>query len=382
MEFDRPEWVTQMEGVLETLNEGVLIVDDCDRVVFANECMAQMIGCPREEVVGQNSRRYYRPEEARAAHGAATGSREERGERFEYLLPQCSGGRLPVVVSSSVIEDPDGREFSVVTFTDITEQKRAEQQLKEANEQLRRHAEEIEAELRLASRVQQSLAPKSLRWGRAVVESEYLPVHTIGGDFGLVSPASDGQLNLLVCDVSGHGISAALVANRIYAETISLLDRGADVGELLHALNQFVVRQIGLPGFYFTMAVARLSGDGRTLRFASAGHPPGFWLSGGECRRLEPGGTILGLLENPLPREVAREIPVASGDRVVLYTDGLLEVWNRAGEELGVEGLEDIVRRHAARPAAELKQSILREIEAWRQGPPTDDISLVVVEML
>ena len=130
-----------------------------------------------------------------------------------------------MVIAAKTLEDPDGREFAVVTFTDITEQKRAETELRDANTLLEARAREIEEELTLASRVQQSLAPKSLVWGTASVETFYQPVRSIGGDFGLVTPSED-QLDLLVCDVSGHGISSALVANRIYTETMSQIERG------------------------------------------------------------------------------------------------------------------------------------------------------------
>jgi serine phosphatase RsbU (regulator of sigma subunit) len=175
------------------------------------------------------------------------------------------------------------------------------------------------------------------------VDTAYQPVRTIGGDFGLVSPVGDdGQLNLLVCDVSGHGISSALVANRIYTETMSLLDRRVEVGEMLRQLNRFVVNQIRLPGFYFTMAVARLTHSGLRMTFASGGHPPAFWLTPtGECRQLGAQGTILGLLDDAMPQDASQEIALSSGERVVLYTDGLLEVWNQRGEELGVNGLEE-----------------------------------------
>ena len=121
------------------------------------------------------------------------------------------------------MEDPDGRTFTIITFTDISEQKSAEAQLRAANKLLEERQKEIEEDLTLAARVQQSLAPKSLIWGNLHVEAYYHPVRTIGGDFGLVSPLDTDHLNLLVCDVSGHGIGSALVANRIYSETITHL---------------------------------------------------------------------------------------------------------------------------------------------------------------
>src|ERR1700694_2176788 len=111
-------------------------------------------------------------------------------------------------------EDPHVREFAIVTFTDISEQKSAEAELREANAKLAERQKEIEEDLALAARVQQSLAPKSIVWGSMRVETYFHPVRTIGGDFGLVSPLDDDHLNLLLCDVSGHGIGSAPFGNR------------------------------------------------------------------------------------------------------------------------------------------------------------------------
>ncbi len=98
---------------------------------------------------------------------------------------------MPVIVSSRRLEDPDGREFAIVTFTDISDQKSAEAQLRDANIRLEERQKEMEEDLALAARVQQSLAPKSIVWGGLRVDTYYHPVRTIGGDFGLVSPLDE-----------------------------------------------------------------------------------------------------------------------------------------------------------------------------------------------
>ncbi len=208
-----------MAGILETLNEGVLIVDDCEHVIFVNSVFEEMTGVSREDVLGKDPLLvYYGPTKYIL--------RERRREvqtlgriRHEFFLPTKDGSKLPVVSSARKMEDPDGRTFTIISFTDISEQKSAEEQLRAANKLLEERQREIEEDLTLAARVQQSLAPKSLTWGSLEVEAFYHPVRTIGGDFGLVSTLDTDHLNLLVCDVSGHGIGSALVANRIYSET-------------------------------------------------------------------------------------------------------------------------------------------------------------------
>ena len=98
-------------------------------------------------------------------------------------------------------------------------------------------------------------------------------------------------------------------------------------------------------------------------------------------RLLDSQSGVLGCLTDVTPSESVDEIDINSGDRLVLYTDGLTEVFNQNGEMLGVEGLTELVRRFANRNLPEMKQAILDGVAAWRQGPLTDDMSLVIVEL-
>jgi sigma-B regulation protein RsbU (phosphoserine phosphatase) len=378
----KPDWLAQMEGILETLNEGVMIVDDCNQIIFSNQCLIEMAGYPIEEALNRGPGYFFQGEDLERATKLLAGTQHDGRTRFEFFVPRKDGTKIPAIISSRIIEDLEGRQFTVITFTDITEQKRAQAEVEQANGKLRERQEEIERELQLAQRVQRSLAPQCIRWGPFAVEAFYMPVSSIGGDFGLVTPLGDDALNLLVCDVTGHGISAALIANRIYTETMHLLEHRADPGEILRRLNDFVYRNIQVSGFYFTLAVARLHDHKRRLTFASAGHPPALWIApGGEARRLESRSMVLGLLEQAVHADPVEEVELSPGDRLVLYTDGFTEVNDHRGEQLGVDGLEEIARQSATLPLVEMKQRILDRVGAWRHGPYTDDMSLVLVEV-
>ena len=379
--IEKPDWLEQMEGILETLNEGVLIADDCQRILFVNECFEKMSAMPRSCFLGRTPAIFYSPNEYQFLETQVDIARRRGHNRFEFVIPRPDGVRVPVIVSSRSVEDPDGRMFGVVTFTDITEQKQAEQKLREANVQLQRRAEEIQRDLVLAARVQQSLAPRTLEWGRALVETYYKPVLSIGGDFGLVSP-HDHHLDLLICDVSGHGISSALLANRIYTETLSLLRGGSHSGKLMRRLNDFVVQQIGISGFMFTMAAARLDEAGRRLIYAAGGHPPGFLITAaGELRMLESRATILGAIEDAVPEEATDSYDLSPGDRVMLYSDGLTEVWDAQGDMLGIEGLGQMAKRAAELPLSAMREQIIRGVVGFSATPVHDDMSLVLLEV-
>jgi len=382
MTVERREWLKSMEGILEMLNEAVLIADDREGIVFVNKCMERLLGTPRSGLVGKTVDAFYSGEDYAFTQERRALLKGVGYDRFEFFVPRTDGTRVPVILSSRELEAPDGSHFSVFTCTDITEQKNAEQRLRDANVQLERRAVEIERDLTLATRVQQSLAPQALQWGQLAVEAYYMPVRTIGGDFGLVAPFDGTHLDVLVCDVSGHGISSALLANRVYTETLILLRRGMELGEMLRTLNRFVVEQIGVAGFMFTMAAARVDQTGRQLTYAAAGHPPGLLISpSGELRQLESLSTILGALRDAVPQHASREFKLSAGDRLMLYSDGLTEVWNSSGEMLDVEGLVKIARNAAALPLPAMRQAIIQGVNSYSAEPLQDDVSLVLVEV-
>ena len=382
MDSERPQSLQQMEPILETLNDGVVIADESDQILFVNTVFEEMTGIPRSEIIGHDARQLYdRAEEFALTQAFRQKTLEIGRSREEFLLPTKGGGRLPVVASVRVTRRPEGGSFAVATLTDISEQKRTEDKLRAANARLAEYRREIERDLVLAARVQQSLAPKPILWGGLRVDTFYQPARRIGGDFGLVAPFNEEHLNLLVCDVSGHGISSALIANRIYLETITLLGNRAPLADMLRQLNSLVIQNVGVSGFFFTLAAARINRGGRTMEFAGAGHPPAMIVQpGAEPRLLPSRSMILGTLPDAVGADATLYTEIEPGDRIVLYTDGLTDVFDSRGEMLKVEGLQNFIREAALLPFDEMKQSILDRVAAWRDGPPVDDESLVLVE--
>lgn len=380
-EIEKPEWLIQMETVLEVLNEGVVIANDRYRILFANSRFLEMTGIPPHELIGCNLRHFYSLKEwdflMRQVNVAVRTGRN----RYAFVLPREGGGRLPVVMSSRTLQH-SGNRFGIVTFTDISDHVRAAEELRSANAKLQKRQEDIEEDLRLAARVQHSLAPKSLVWGTMSVEHFYHPVHSIGGDFAIVNSLDGEHLSLLVGDVSGHGIGSALVATRIYSETSGHLRNGMPFVDMFRELNRFLIENINSSGLFVTLAAARIDTGRRRMVFSGAGHPPVMLARCGQNPLLlESRSMVLGLLPNAVDVAIDSEVRLEPDDRLVLYTDGITEVFNSGGQMLGVDGLEEIVRRTSFLPADEMKHRILDEVAAWREGPPTDDASLMLVHV-
>src|SRR5262249_9542859 len=219
-------------------------------------------------------------------------------------------------------------------------------------------------------------------WGPVRVDTFSQPARTVGGDFGLVSPLDDQHLNLLVGDVSGHGISAALAASRIFSEASAHLQTGALLGEVLRKLNRSVIHNFNSSSFFFTAAAVRLDRSGRRLVFAGAGHPPCMLIKpGAEPQLLEAQSMMLGALPNAVCEEPEIEVKLEAGDRMLLYTDGITDVFDERGDMLGIEGLRNVVRETSLLPFAETLPAILGRIAAWRQGPFADDVTMVLAEV-
>jgi PAS domain S-box-containing protein len=341
----------------------------------------EMTGIPQKDLIGFDPSSFYSSQEMGFLRQQIDVAFQAGHNRYAFVLPRKGGGRLPVVISSRRLEN-SGNKFAIVTFTDISEQVRVAEELRCANVQLRKRQMEIEEDLRLAARVQNSLAPRSLVWDTMSVDAFYGPVHSIGGDFALVNSPDQDHLSLLVCDVSGHGIGSALVANRIYSETTAHLRSGMPFLEMFRELNRFLIEDIAGSGMFVTLAAARIDARRRSMVFAGAGHPPAILARPGQTPMLlESRSMILGALPDAVDATTNQEVQLQPDDRIVLYTDGITEVFNSSGEMLGIEGVQEIVRQTSSLPPHEMKQGILDGVAAWREGSPTDDVSLMLVHV-
>jgi len=378
---ETPDWLREMETILEELNEGVVVVDDQLRVIFANEALTRMGHFERGELQGRTPDAIFPREDLPHIKRQHESGHRYGRHRTKFYFPCKDGRKIPAIFSGRVIQGPDKQDYVELTVTDISAQKGIEEQLRESNLLLQKRQDEMETELALAAHVQQSLAPHSVVWKNLAVEAYYSPARTIGGDFGVVHPQGDESLGIVLSDVSGHGVGSALMANRIYSETLHALGRKTKPGILLQELHYFVHTRIPVDGFFFTMAAARFSHDGRRLSFSAASQPPAILVSNGRLRRLESRNGILGCLSETTPSEPSIEVELSPGDRLIMYTDGLVEVFNSVDDMLGVEGLEDLILQSATLTLADMQKAILDGVSAWRHGPLTDDVSFILVEI-
>ncbi|MBI3934530.1 MAG: PP2C family protein-serine/threonine phosphatase [Acidobacteria bacterium] len=241
------------------------------------------------------------------------------------------------------------------------------------------HQQRIRTELELARQIQQNLLrPPPERWHNYRLAASAEACYEVGGDLYDFMPISDTAMWAVIADVSGKGISSALVMSTLQATLHALLVGVHSFERILERLNS-MVREFTGGNHYVTLFLALLDSESRRIHYINAGHnPPLLVHASGKVDQLEEGGTVVGLIPNVRYSRAHAEL--APGDVLVLYTDGLAEAANAAGEMFGTEGIEKAVA--AANPdtnPATVLQSILTNVHEFSAGEPQGDDQTVVV---
>lgn len=240
----------------------------------------------------------------------------------------------------------------------------------------------LKQELDVARRIQQSILPKHLPVlpGLAVA-ARYLPMAEVGGDFYDFSPAGTDKLGVLVADVSGHGVPAALVAAMV---KLAYGQQGGFVGmpdRVLVGLNADLAGK--LDKSYLTAGCLFVDPGARRLLYASAGHPPLLVVKrrAGRIVPHKPAGRILGWFDDPAP--ALAEAGLESGDRIVLYTDGITEAFSPLDEEWGDDRFAAFLLETADRNVADCADALVTALRAWtgKADAFDDDVTLVIVDV-
>lgn len=249
---------------------------------------------------------------------------------------------------------------------------------------LRLRYREFKRDLIDARRVHEQLFPSTVREGPVSFTYRYEPMRQIGGDFLYArSDPETGALTVAIIDVTGHGIPAALLVNRLHGELERELGERPDAspGELVAGINTYLYHTGAGHSLFATALVLRCDPAVDELRWCSAGHPPALLRTAdGRVERLGSTTLVMGVtLDDDLFEAVERVTRLLPGDAVVAYTDGVIEARDRAGRLLGVSGLERVVA--AARSPEQLDPArLIDAVESFRRGAPEDDTLLVTIE--
>jgi serine phosphatase RsbU (regulator of sigma subunit) len=250
----------------------------------------------------------------------------------------------------------------------------------------------LEEELRIAREIQMSLLPQGpLGMPGLSVTALCVPAREVGGDYYDFFRLGERRLGILIADVSGKGTSAALYMAELKGLMLSLSQIHTSPRALMLAANRIIAANLDARSF-ITMTYAVIDLDARTMTHARAGHTPLIYVPGPESHMtpgvhvLAPDGLVLGLkidngelFERLLEEET---IPLHDGDLVVFFTDGISEAMNKAEEFFGDGRLSVLAAEHAHLSSDELRERVLREIDAFvGAAPPHDDMTMIILKV-
>lgn len=239
--------------------------------------------------------------------------------------------------------------------------------------------------LSLAREIQQNLLPRSSPQleGMEVAGGTAYCDET-GGDYFdyLTRPSGQDQLGVVVGDVAGHGISAALIMASVRALLHQQVQKHSSFAKILSSINRQLYQDARDSGMFMTLFCAWIDAGGRTIRWVRAGHDPAMTFDPrtGSLGELNGAGVALGALEDVAYME--HTAALAPGQILLFMTDGLWEARNSSGLPFGKERLRELIRQNTSVPAQEIRDTILSAVEEFcRPSKPEDDITLVVVKL-
>jgi sigma-B regulation protein RsbU (phosphoserine phosphatase) len=239
----------------------------------------------------------------------------------------------------------------------------------------------IENELELARQLQFSILPTAIPEVQNLrIAVAYQPPTAVAGDFYEFVPIDRKQVGFLVADVTGHGVPAALIASMIKVAMQSVVPYAHDPREVLRGLNRILFGEN--LGQFVSAAYLWLDTENCKALYSAAGHPPLLRWREGKLERIESNGLLFGVI--PDPDYPVRDLPICSGDRFLLYTDGVIEAGNASGDWFGDCKLEEVIRNYQSRSPSELLDQLLSEIRLWQPASQAqqDDITLIVIDVV
>jgi sigma-B regulation protein RsbU (phosphoserine phosphatase) len=367
------------DRAIEASSVGIIITDPGQRenpIIYANPAFIRMTGRGREEVIGQNPRFLQGPgtdpkaiqEIRRALQG---------GYDCHLTLKNYRKDGTPFwnELFISPVRDDSGKVTHFIgTQTDVTKLRRVEEE---------------QYEMEVARQVQLSLLPKTPLLVDGVQLAGYcLPAVHVGGDyFDFFS--MDDTVDIVIADVSGHSVGAAMIMaearSTLKMETHWMLSRRTGLAggptETLSILNELLYEDLSRADSFISMFYIKYDTATRELRYANAGHNHPLLLRRGApaCLELDAEGLILGIKKRVEFEE--KKLILQGGDLLLLYTDGIVEAENKAGEFFGIHRLNDVFVTHAQSSPQGIIDGVIGELESFCQSQSfDDDISLVVLK--
>jgi len=361
---------------IEAAHIGIVITDaqaQGNPNIYVNPALSRITGYSQEELLGQNMRLLQGPDTDPVSLDQIRRAMEN-GESCEIVLKNHRKDGVPfwneLVISP--VYDKAGKLLNYIGLqTDVTE---------------RRRSEESRHELEIAKNIQLSLLPSApMSLPTLELAGVCAPASHVGGDyFDFFAMAN--AIDVVIADVSGHSVGAALimveVRSTLRAETRKVVEAPIGPAAILHDLNDLLFDDLNKAELFITMFYLKYYTNSRVLKYANAGHNWALLLRRGEasCAPLDAEGLVLGVRRDVAFEE--RSVSLATGDKLLLYTDGITETQNVEGRFFGTDRLCELFAAYRELSPEATVEKLLAEVREFRGDAPLhDDISMVVVRV-
>ncbi len=241
---------------------------------------------------------------------------------------------------------------------------------------------QMQRELELATKVHKTLIPKSINSHFADIGVLYLPAYYLGGDYAKFYFVGKEKLIFIICDVTGHGVSAALLVNRFHIEFERLAQKSKEPAVLLKELNNFILKDFEGTNMYISAFCGMVDFRSKRFTYCNYGHPAQYLYRTGnsEIVHLNSQASLLGItVENGNVQQ--GRLSFDKGDRIFLFTDGVIETKNQQGQDYERKRLENFARKNHRLQVDLFNQKLLDELSAFKGKKFKDDIFLLTINV-
>jgi len=358
-----------MKEIIESMDYMVRVMDADHKVIYMNKRMRELFGHTLGHVCYSLLGRCERCEHCVTRQTIETGQPDSK-----YVLI----GDSYYNVISSPVSTLGGKKYSIELIHDITDQK-------EMEDELLNHYEKLKADIEFAKHIQYRALPlDGVYWNAWEINSLYRPSEDLGGDLYDLIKMNETESLLYIADVSGHGITSSLFTMFLRQMLRGQSgDENIDLKEIIELLYKNYLELRIDKEQYLTILFCLYNQESKEVSFLNAGHNclPIVVKSNGELKEIHVSGLpVCNLMEN-IDHSIIK-IPVESGDRIILYTDGITEARNSNNELFETERILETIKNNIELDGKSLANKIIEDVETFTQKPIYDDMAIVVGKII
>jgi len=353
--------------IVTTAGEGFILMDEDMKITDANEAFCDIVQCSKKEILGLTPYHFGADEFRQISNADQASTQGGAYIKFEDTLKRRDGGYTPSLVNASKLRDDSGMIIGNMAFiTDLTEQKKA---------------------LALAAEVQKSLLPQGgFHIPGLDIAGRNVSCDEIGGDYFDFLDQNDypaSPVSIVVGDIAGHGVDAALLMTTARAFLRMRAAQSGNISDIITAMNRHLTLDVLDTGRFMTLFYLAIDQYNKQLHWVRAGHDPAILYDPNRntFEELAGAGIALGLSEEFRYEENRRQ-GIEEGQIIALGTDGIWETRNLDGIMFGKERFRNIIRGNAKENASDILSAVYEELDSFSKGhTPEDDITLVVAKI-